>query len=280
MAIKLYRPTTSGRRKASVIDQRIFTKKNPEKSLTFGFKRNFGRSNGQITIRHKGGGAKRLFRQIDFKQDKFDFPGVIKAIEYDPNRTCLIGLIQWPDGEKRYFLLQEGLKVGDQMVTSKSNLEIKNGLRLPLKYIPAGTIVSNIEIMPGKGGQLVRSAGSGAMMMGQEGSHVQLKMPSTEIRIVNQECLASVGQVSNVDHGLVRIGKAGRKRNMGIRPSVRGKVMNPVDHPHGGGEGKQPIGLKYPKTLWGKHALGVKTRRRKSTNKYIVQRRAKKKSKK
>jgi large subunit ribosomal protein L2 len=277
MAIKLYQPTTSGRRKASVIDSKVFSKHHPEKSLTSGFHRHFGRSGGKISIRHKGGGAKRLFRQIDFKQNKFDFPGIIKSVEYDPNRTCFIGLVQWPDGDKKYILLQEGLKVGDQIVSSKSNLEMKTGIRIPLKYIPSGTVVSNIEMVPGRGGQMVRSAGSGAIVMGQEGEYVQLKMPSSEIRLLNKECLASFGQISNIDHSLVRIGKAGRKRNMGIRPSVRGKVMNPVDHPHGGGEGKQPIGLKYPKTKWGKHALGVKTRMRKSTNKYILQRRVHKK---
>lgn len=280
MAIKLYKPTTSGRRKASVIDNKVFSKTKSTKFLTFGFQRHVGRSGGTISIRHKGGGAKRLYRQIDFLQNKFDLPGTVKSVEYDPNRTCLIGLIQWPDGEKRYILLQEGLKVGDQIISSKSNIETKIGTRLPLKYISTGTVVSNIEIISGKGGQLVRSAGSGAVVMGHENEYAQLKMPSSEIRIVNKECLASIGQISNVDHGLVRIGKAGRKRNMGIRPSVRGKVMNPTDHPHGGGEGKQPIGLKYPKTPWGKHALGVKTRRRQSTNKYIIQRRIKKKSKK
>jgi len=279
MAIKLYKPTTPGRRKASVIDQRVFTRKKPEKKLTFGFKRNVGRARGTITVRHKGGGAKRLYREIDFRQNKFDIPGKITSIEYDPNRTCFIGLIVWPDGDKRYVLLQEGLKVGDQVVYSKSAIELKIGNRLSLKHIPTGTFVSNAELLPGKGGQLARSAGTSLIVMGQEKDYMQLKMPSGEIRLVNKECLASIGRMSNIEHSLVRIGKAGRTRRMGIRPSVRGKVMNPREHPHGGGEGKQPIGLKYPKTPWGKHALGVKTRKRKSTNKYIVQRRIKKRRK-
>jgi large subunit ribosomal protein L2 len=273
MPIRLYKPTTSGRRGASVLDKNIFTKSRPAKSLTYGRKRNVGRSGGKITIRHKGGGVKRLYREIDFQQNKFDLPGKIISIEYDPNRSCFIGLICWSGGEKRYILLQEGLKVGDQIISSRSEIEIKTGNRLSLKFIPTGTIISNIELIPGKGGQLVRSAGSSAIVMGQEKDFSQLKLASGEIRLISRECSASIGQMSNIDHYLVRLGKAGRKRKKGIRPRVRGKAMNPVDHPHGGGEGHCPIGLVHPKTPWGKTALGVKTRRRKLTNKYIIKRR-------
>lgn len=275
MPIKLYKPITAGRRKASVLARHIFTKKEPEKSLVYGMKRHVGRSAGKITTRHKGGGAKRLYRKIDFCQDKFDLPGKIVSIEYDPNRSGFIGLVCWPDGEKRYILLQDGLKTGDQILSSRSKIEIKTGNRLPLKFIPSGTIVSNIELIPGKGGQLMRSAGSGAIVMGQEKDFTQLKLASGEIRLVSGECLASIGQISNIDHNLVRFGKAGRKRRKGIRPSVRGKAMNPREHPHGGGEGHTPVGLVQPKTPWGKPALGVKTRKRKSTDKYIIKRRNK-----
>jgi len=271
--VKLYRPTTSGRRKASVLEGKIFTKSKPEKSLTSGKKNNAGRSRGKITIRHKGGGVKKLYRKIDFLQNKFDLVGKITSIEYDPNRSAFIGLVCWPDGEKRYILLQEGLKVGDKIISSNSQIEIKVGYRMPLKFIPTGTIVSNVEIIPGKGGQIARSAGTGVVVMGHEKGNTQLKLSSGEIRIVPSDCLASIGQISNVDHWLIRLGKAGRKRNKGIRPTVRGKAMNPPDHPHGGGEGHTPIGLVHPKTPWGKPALGVKTRKRKHTDKYIIKRR-------
>lgn len=273
MPIKTYRPTTAGRRKASALESKIFTKKEPEKSLTSGKKTKAGRSGGKITVRHKGGGEKRLYRQIDFRQDKFDIPGKIVSIEYDPNRSAFIGLVQWPDGEKRYILLQEGLKVGDEIISSNSKLEIKVGYRMPLKFIPTGTIVSNVELIPGRGGQLARSAGAGVFVMGQEKGYTQLKLPSGEIRIVPDKCLASIGQISNIDNWLIRFGKAGRKRRKGIRPSVRGKAMNPREHPHGGGEGHTPIGLVHPKTPWGKPALGVKTRRRRHTDKFIIKRR-------
>ncbi len=274
MPIKLYKPTTPSRRKATVLDRKILTQKEPEKSLTFGKKSKAGRSKGKITVRHRGGGAKRLYRKIDFRQDKFDIKGKIKSIEYDPNRSAFIALVVYPDGEKRYILAQEGLKVGDEILSSKSKIEIKVGNRMPLKFIPSGTIVSNVELFKGKGGEIARSAGSGAIVMGNEKGYTQLKLPSGEIRLIDEDCLASIGQMSNVDHWLIRWGKAGRKRKLGIRPSVRGKAMNPIDHPHGGGEGHTPIGLVHPKTLWGKPALGVKTRKKKKwSDRFIIKRR-------
>lgn len=274
MPVKTYKPTTPGRRKASVLDTKSLTKKEPEKKLTCGKKKKAGRSKGKITVRHKGGGTKRLYRKIDFFQNKFDIPGKIKSIEYDPNRSAFIALVCYADGEKRYILAQEGLKVGDEILTSNSKIELKIGNRLPLKYIPSGTIVSNVELFKNRGGQLARAAGSGVVVMGSEKGYTQLKLPSGEIRMVSEDCLASIGQMSNIDHWLVRLGKAGRKRHLGIRPSVRGKAMSPRHHPHGGGEGHTPIGLTHPKTLWGKPALGVKTRKKKKwTNKFIIKRR-------
>ncbi|MCX7778989.1 MAG: 50S ribosomal protein L2 [Patescibacteria group bacterium] len=273
MPIKLYKPTTAGRRKATVLERKILTRKEPEKSLISGKKSKAGRSKGKITVRHRGGGAKKLYRQIDFYQDKFEIKGKIKSIEYDPNRSALIALVVYPDGEKRYILAQEGLKVGDEVLTSRSKIEQKIGYRMPLKFIPTGTIVSNIELFKGQGGQLARAAGSYATVMGSENGYTQIKLPSGEIRKVSEECLASIGQMSNIDHWLIRLGKAGRKRHLGIRPSVRGKAMSPRDHPHGGGEGHTPIGLKHPKTPWGKPALGVKTRKKKQSDKFIVKRR-------
>ncbi|MFN3301548.1 MAG: 50S ribosomal protein L2 [Patescibacteria group bacterium] len=274
MPVKLYKPTTPGRRGASVLDKTVLTKKEPEKSLTKGMKKKAGRSAGQITVRHKGGGEKRLYRKIDFHQDKFDIPGKVVSIEYDPNRSAFIALIQYPDGEKRYILAQEGLKVGDEIISSRSKLEIKTGYRLPLKFIPPGTIVSNVELIKGRGGQIAKAAGTGAMVMGFDKGYAQIKLPSGEIRLVSEDCLASIGQMSNVDRWLIRIGKAGRKRHLGIRPSVRGKAMSPRHHPHGGGEGHTPIGLVHPKTLWGKPALGVKTRKKKKwSDRFIIKRR-------
>jgi large subunit ribosomal protein L2 len=274
MPVKTYKPLTGGRRVASVLETKDLTKKEPEKKLTKGKKRISGRSRGKITVRHRGGGAKRLYREIDFRQDKFDIPGKIKSIEYDPNRSAFIALVCYKDGEKRYILAQEGLKVNDEILSSQSKIELKVGNRMPLKYIPPGTIVSNVELYKGRGGQLARAAGTGAVVMATENGYTQLKLPSGEIRLVPEDCLASIGQISNVDHWLIKIGKAGRKRHMGFRPSVRGKAMNPPDHPHGGGEGHTPIGLVHPKTPWGKPALGVKTRRKKKwSTRFIIKRR-------
>lgn len=277
MSIKSYKPTTASRRFMTVVDYSVLTKKEPEKSLVFGRKKRVGRAvNGRITVRHKGGGAKRLYRVVDFKQDKFNISGHVKAIEYDPNRSAFIALVIYKDGEKRYILASKDLKVGATVVASEQ-APLEPGNRLPFTKIPVGYFVHNIEMLPGKGGQIVRSAGSAAQILARDGGHVHLQMPSLEVRKVSEKCWASIGYVSNPDHNLVVIGKAGRARHMGRRPAVRGSAMNPVDHPHGGGEGKQPIGLKHPKTPWGKPALGVKTRRKKkTTNVFIVRRRMKK----
>lgn len=274
--MKSYKPTTASRRFMTVVDYSVLTKKKPEKSLTFGRKRMVGRStSGRITVRHKGGGVKRLYRVIDFRQDT-NLAGRVDAIEYDPNRTSFIALINYKNGEKKYILAPKDLKVGMTVVSSEdAPLEVGN--RLPLKKIPVGYFVHNIEFIPGKGGQIVRSAGSAAQILAKDAGYIQLQMPSSEVRKVSENCRASIGYVSNSDHNLVVIGKAGRARHMGRRPSVRGTAMNPVDHPHGGGEGRQPIGLPHPKTPWGKPALGVKTRKKKKTTSiFIVRRRIKK----
>lgn len=272
--LKVYKPTTPGRRKMSKVDTSVLTKKKPEKKLTIYLKEKAGRSVGQVTVRHKGGGVKKLYRQIDFKQNKYDVPAKVEALEYDPNRTAWIALICFEDGERRYILAPQNLKVGDKILFSKNKIEAKPGNRMPLKYIPTGYFVHNIELSPGTSGTIVRSAGTGAVLMTIENKFAQLKLPSGEIRLIPEDCSASVGQVSNPDWRLVRWGKAGRMRLRGIRPSVRGKAMNPVDHPHGGGEGHSPIGLVHPKTPWGKPALGVKTRKkRKRSDKYILKRR-------
>jgi len=248
----------------------------PLKKLTAGFKRDKGRNNqGRITTRHRGGGAKRLYRFIDFKQDKIDIPARVFSIEYDPNRTVRIARLHYADGEKRYILAPEGLKVGDEIIVSEK-AELKPGNRMKLKNIPQGTIVHNIELQPGKGGQVVKSAGSEATVLAHEGDYVQVILPSSEVRRFHGDVMASIGQLSNIEHSSIVVGKAGRSRHLGIRPAVRGTAMNPVDHPHGGGEGRQGIGLKYPKTPWGKHALGVKTRnKKKKSGKFIVRRRKK-----
>ena len=273
--LRVYKPTTPGRRQTSIVDTSTLTKKRPEKSLTIYLRDKAGRNNqGQVTLRHQGGGVKNLYRQIDFRQDKFDMPAKVIALEYDPNRTAWIALIVFKDGEKRYILAPHELKVGDSVIFSKNHLEAKPGNRMPLKYIPTAYLVHNIEFTPGEGGKMARSAGSGAVLMTIDGGYAQLKLPSGEVRIVSENALASVGQLSNPDWHLVRWGKAGRMRLRGIRPSVRGKAMNPVDHPHGGGEGHQPIGLVHPKTPWGKPALGVKTRNKKKwSKKFILKRR-------
>ena len=277
MPIKIYKPTTPGRRKTSVIDTSDLTQKRPEKSLVRIRKRMAGRNNqGRITIRHRGGGAKRYYRIIDFKQNKLDLEAKVVAVEYDPNRNARIALLNFEDGEKIYIVAPIGLAEGDKVVSSNKKVEIKPGNRMPLKYIPTGIMVYNIELTPGKGAQIVRSGGSSAILQSIDSKFAQVKLPSGEVRLISEDARATIGQVSNPDTKIVRIGKAGRKRHMGIRPTVRGKAMNPVDHPHGGGEGGAPIGLKHPKTKWGRPARGVKTRRKgKASNRFIVKRRKK-----
>lgn len=257
-------------------DFSLLAKKRPEKSLLLALQKKAGRGQGgRITVRHRGGGAKRLYRIIDFGQEKINVKGKVQALEYDPYRTAFIALVQYEDGDKRYVISPHGLKVGDEMICRES-AELKVGNRMKLKNISVGTMVYNVEIEPGRGGKLAKSAGSSAKILAHEGKYAQLEMPSTEVRKVLQECFASIGQVSRAEHKYMKLGKAGRMRHKGRRPTVRGTAMNPLDHPHGGGEGKTSIGLKYPKTPWGKPARGVKTRRRKWTDKYILQRRKKK----
>ncbi len=273
MAIRNYKPTTPGRRKMSALVNEELTKSTPEKSLTVRMQKKSGRNNqGKITVRHQGGGAKRKYRIIDFKRNKLEVPGVVASIEYDPNRTANIALINYKDGEKRYILAPKGLKVG-ATISAGENADIKVGNALPLMSIPVGTMVHNIELRPGKGGELARSAGTSAQILGREGSYVMLRLSSGEQRKVLGTCMATIGEVGNEDASLVKLGKAGRKRHMGIRPTVRGSVMNPNDHPHGGGEGRAPIGRKAPVTPWGKPALGYKTRKKKQSDKFIVRRR-------
>jgi len=276
MSIRKFKPTSPARRQMSVSTFEEITKKEPEKSLVVSLNKNSGRnSQGRITIRHRGGGAKKKYRIIDFKRNKDGIPGKVAAIEYDPNRSANIALIHYVDGEKRYILAPYKIKVGD-VIESGENADIKIGNALQLKHIPVGTTVHNVELKPGKGAQLVRSAGAEAQLMAKEGKYAQLKLPSGEFRLVSVECRATIGQVGNLDHELITIGKAGRSRHMGIRPPVRGSAMNPVDHPHGGGEGRAPIGMPAPSTPWGKPALGYKTRKKnKKSDKYIVRRRTK-----
>ncbi len=277
MGIKVYKPTTPGRRNATGYTFEEITKDEPEKSLVVPLKKHAGRNfQGRITVRHRGGGHKRLYRIIDFKRrDKEGIPAKVISIEYDPNRTARIALLQYADGEKRYILAPLGLQVGD-VVMSGPQAEIRAGNAMPLANIPVGTLVHNVELYPGHGGQLARAAGAAAQLLGKEEGYAILRLPSGEIRKVRLECYATIGQVGNLEHANIRLGKAGRKRWLGIRPTVRGSAMSPRDHPHGGGEGRAPIGLPYPKTPWGKHALGKKTRRNKATDKYIIQRRQKK----
>ncbi|NLL70012.1 MAG: 50S ribosomal protein L2 [Epulopiscium sp.] len=274
MGIKTYSPYTPSRRHMTSLSFEEITKKKPEKSLLAPKKKNAGRnSQGKITVRHRGGGAKQKYRIIDFKRTKDNIPAVVVAIEYDPNRTANIALLQYADGEKRYILAPVGLTVGSE-VMSGENAEIHVGNALPLKNIPIGTHIHNIEMRPGKGGQLVRSAGNVAQLMAKEGKYATVRLPSGEMRMIPIDCRATVGQVGNIEHELVTIGKAGRKRHMGFRPTVRGSVMNPNDHPHGGGEGRTPIGMPSPMTPWGKPTLGLKTRKKnKKSNQYIVRRR-------
>ncbi len=273
MPIKQYKPTSPGRRGASGYTYEELTKKRPEKSLTVSLKKKAGRNNqGKITVRHRGGGEKRLLRLIDFKRNKIGIPGRVAAIEYDPNRSARIALVFYTDGEKRYILAPQGLKVGDT-VQAGQGAEIKSGNAMPMRFIPTGTVIHNIELQLGRGGQIVRSAGASAQLMAKEGPYSLLRLPSGEMRRVLSECTATIGSVGNPEHNIIKLGKAGRTRHVGFRPSVRGSAMNPRDHPHGGGEGKAPIGLPGPKTPWGKPALGLRTRNNKATDKYIVRRR-------
>ncbi|MFC1964575.1 50S ribosomal protein L2 [Chloroflexota bacterium] len=275
MALKVYRPTSPGRRSMSGSTFEEITKDKPEKSLLMPRKQQAGRNNqGRITVRHRGKGAKRRLRIIDFKRDKLNIPGRVAAIEYDPNRSARIALIYYVDGEKRYILAPSGLNVGDT-VMSGSKAEVKPGNTLPLKLIPSGTLIHNIELQAGRGGQIVRSAGASAQLMVKEGEYALIRLPSSEIRRIRSECFATIGQVGNADHQNITLGKAGRKRWMGWRPTVRGSAMSPRDHPHGGGEGRSPIGMPGPKTPWGKPALGYKTRKSKASDKMIVKRRRK-----
>ena len=274
MAIRNYKPTTPGRRKMSALVNEVLTTSTPEKSLLVTIKKNSGRNNqGKITVRHQGGGVKRKYRIIDFKRNKLNVPGTVASIEYDPNRTANIALVNYADGEKRYIIAPKGLEVG-ATIESGENADIKVGNALPIMSIPVGTMIHNIELRPGKGGELARSAGTSAQILGREGNYVMIRLSSGEQRKVLGTCYATVGVVGNEDASLVKIGKAGRKRHMGIRPTVRGSVMNPNDHPHGGGEGRAPVGRPGPCTPWGKPALGLKTRKKnKASNKLIVRRR-------
>ncbi|MBR2878178.1 MAG: 50S ribosomal protein L2 [Clostridia bacterium] len=271
MAIRKYNPTSPARRFMTVSTFEEITTNVPEKSLLEPVKKNAGRNSyGRITVRHRGGGERRKYRIIDFKRDKDNMPATVLTIEYDPNRSANIALVQYEDGEKRYILAPYGLTVGT-VIESGKGADIKPGNALAIADIPTGTLIHNIELVPGKGGQLVRSAGNSAQLMAKEGKFAQVRLPSGEVRMIRMECKATIGQVGNIDHENVSIGKAGRKRHMGIRPTVRGVVMNPNDHPHGGGEGKSPIGRPSPVTPWGKPALGLITRsKKKHSNKYIV----------
>ena len=277
MAIKHFNPVTPGQRKKSTLVNEELTKTAPEKSLLKIKNKKSGRNNqGKITVRHQGGGVKRKYRIIDFKRNKFDIEGTVASIEYDPNRSANIALINYKDGEKRYIIAPKTLKVGMKIVSSE-NADIKVGNTLPIMNIPVGTVIHNIELRPGKGGQIARSAGQSAQILGREDKYVLVRLSSSETRKILGTCLATIGEVGNEDFSLVRIGKAGRTRHMGIRPTVRGSVMNPNDHPHGGGEGRAPVGRKQPMTPWGKPALGLKTRKnKKSSNKLIVTRRSSK----
>ncbi|MBR1758660.1 MAG: 50S ribosomal protein L2 [Lachnospiraceae bacterium] len=274
MGIKTYRPYTPSRRNMTGSDFSEITKTTPEKSLIVSLKKNSGRNNqGKITVRHQGGGNKKKYRLVDFKRNKDNIPATVLGIEYDPNRSANIALICYADGEKSYILAPNGLKVGQKLMNGEK-AEVRLGNCLPLSLIPVGTLVHNVELYPGAGGQLVRAAGNAAQLMAKEGKYATLRLPSGEMRMVPIMCRATVGQVGNIDHELIKIGKAGRKRHMGIRPTVRGSVMNPNDHPHGGGEGKTSIGRPGPSTPWGKPALGLKTRKKnKKSNKLIVRRR-------
>ncbi|MCJ7737665.1 MAG: 50S ribosomal protein L2 [Anaerolineae bacterium] len=273
MAIKVYRPTSPGQRHRIGLTFDEITRSEPERSLLRPLTHKAGRNSyGRITVRHRGGGHKRTYRVIDFKRSKLDIPARVETIEYDPNRSARIALVVYADGERQYVIAPLGLKVGETVV-SGAGAEIRVGNALPLERIPLGMLVHNVELSAGRGGQLARSAGASAQVLAKEGQYVTLRLPSGEMRLIRQECMATIGQVGNVDHGNVKLGKAGRKRWLGFRPAVRGSAMNPNDHPHGGGEGRSPIGMPGPKTPWGQRTLGKKTRRNKSSNKFIVRRR-------
>ena len=275
MAVKIYKPVTPGQRGMTGYTFEEITKSKPERSLILPRNGKGGRNSyGRVTVRHRGGGVRRAIRVVDFKRDKFNIPAKVAAIEYDPNRTARLALLSYVDGEKRYIIAPLSLKVGD-VVMSGSAAEIRPGNSMPISNIPVGTMVHNIELKEGKGGQLVRAAGGAAQLLAKEGDYAQIRLPSGEVRLVRQNCYATIGQVGNLDHGNIKLGKAGRKRHMGIRPTVRGTAMSPRDHPHGGGEGRQPVGMPGPKTPWGKPTLGYKTRRNKRTDQYIVRRRNK-----
>ena len=276
MPVKIYKPTSPGRRDMSGYGFEEITKTEPERSLLAPLYKKAGRNvRGKITVRHRGGGHKRKYRIIDFKRDKIGIPARVDSIEYDPNRTARIALLVYADGEKRYIVAPLGLQV-DAVLTSGPEADIRVGNALPIANIPAGTQIHNIELKQGKGGQLVRSAGCSAQLLAKEGKYAHVRLPSGEVRLVHQACMATIGQIGNTEHGNIRLGKAGRKRWMGWRPSVRGSAMSPRDHPHGGGEGRTPIGMPSPKSPWGKPTLGKKTRKRKDTGKWIVRRRSKK----
>ncbi len=277
MAVKKYKPTTPGQRGMTGYSFDEITKSTPERSLLIAPRRHGGRNvHGRVTVRHRGGGQRRLIRVVDFKREKHGIPAKVAAIEYDPNRTARLALLHYVDGEKRYIVAPVGLKVGD-MVVSGPQAEIRPGNSLPLASIPVGTMVHNIELTAGKGAQMVRSAGGAAQLLAKEGEYAQMRLPSGEVRLVCQVCYATIGQVGNLEHSHVKLGKAGRKRHLGIRPTVRGTAMSPRDHPHGGGEGRQPVGMPGPKSPWGKPTRGYKTRLNKRTNKFIVRRRSKSK---
>jgi large subunit ribosomal protein L2 len=276
MAVKIYKPTSPGRRGMTSATFEEITKSKPERSLIVALRKRGGRDNtGKISIRHRGGGSKRYLRIIDFKRDKLDIPAKVAAIEYDPNRSARIALLFYTDGEKRYIVAPLELKVGDTVISSK-DADIRPGNTLPIGNIPLGTLIHNVELQPGKGGQLARSAGTAAQLLGKEGDYAQVRLPSGEVRQIRQTCRATIGEVGNLDHSNIKLGKAGRKRHLGIRPTVRGTAMSPRDHPHGGGEGRQPVGKPGPRSPWGKPTRGFKTRNNKQTDKYIVKRRGKK----
>ena len=277
MGIKEYRPTSPARRGMTGATFEEVTKRKPEKSLILPLKKQAGRNNqGRITVRHHGGGAKQMLRTLDFKRDKLGIPGRVAAVEYDPNRTARIALIYYADGEKRYILAPDGLKAGDTIMSGE-NAEIKPGNTMPLRLMPSGTMIHNIELQKGRGGQLVRSAGTAAQLMAKEGAYVLVRLPSGEMRNIHCDCMATVGQVGNLEHQAIKLGKAGRRRWLGWRPAVRGSAMSPRDHPHGGGEGRSPIGLPGPKSPWGKPTLGHKTRKKKKpSGRFIIKRRGKK----
>lgn len=273
MPVKVYKPTSAGRRDMTGHSFEEITKSKPERSLTTALRKTGGRNNkGRMTVRHRGGGHKRRYRIIDFKRNKFDSKAIVMSIEYDPNRSARIALVQYEDGEKRYIIAPLGLKVGDT-IGNGAMAELRPGNALPIKEIPLGTQIHNIELRPGKGGQLARAAGSSAQLLAKEGTYAQVRLPSGEVRYIHENCMATIGQVGNTDHGNVKLGKAGRRRWMGWRPTVRGSAMDPDSHPHGGGEGRSPIGMPGPKTPWGKPALGKRTRSNKRTNRFIVRRR-------